>query len=103
PDLKPIYEQWPFKPFLDHDFTVVTLKGLTHEEGNRQIEVDVKSERGDGRSSSVWRRHAKLFLFVPKCQGVGVRGALGGFRAQSLNGPLMVEGSGNRDYQTRYE
>jgi hypothetical protein len=103
PDLKPHYEQFPFKPFLDREFTVVTLKGLTHQEGNRQIEIHVESEQGEARFGSVWRRHAKLILTVPKCQGVGVQGALGGFRVHSLDSPLMVQGGGNRDYQARYE
>jgi hypothetical protein len=103
PDLKHFYVQFPFKPFLDREFTVVTIKGLTYEEGNRQVQISVKSEQGDGRVGSEWRRHAKLILTVPKCQGVGVRGALGGFRAHALSSPLSVEGSGNRDYQTRYD
>jgi len=103
PDMQHEYEQFPFKPFIDRDFTFVTVKGLTHQDGNRQIQVAVHSERGDGQSSSVWRRHVKLILVVPKCEGVGVRGALDGFRARSLNSPLMVEGGGNRDYQKRFE
>jgi hypothetical protein len=103
PDMKHAYEQFPFKPFLDRDFTLISIKGLTHQEGNRQINISVSSERGEGRSASEWCRHAKLILVVPKCQGVGVRGGLRGFRVQSFDGPLMVEGEGNRDYETRYE
>ena len=82
---------------------MVTIKGLTHEEGNRQIQVETKNAEGAGSVSSEWRRHAKLILTVPKCQGVGVQGALGGFRVHSLEAPLMVQGGGNRDYQARYE
>ncbi len=103
PALRHEYEQFPFKPFLDREFTVVSIKGLTHEEGNRQIKVESTNEEGGGRFGSDWRRHAKLLLTVPKCQGVAVRGALGGFRAHSLAAPLMVQGTGNRNYQARYE
>jgi hypothetical protein len=34
-DMKHAYEQFPFKPFLERDFTVISIKGLTHQEGNR--------------------------------------------------------------------
>jgi hypothetical protein len=103
PDLKAMFDQFPFKPFLDREFVVVTIKGLTGEEGNRQIRLESKSERGEGRMGSVWCRHAKLILTVPKCDGVAVQGALGGFRVHLLNAQLMVQGAGDRDYQARYE
>jgi hypothetical protein len=102
-DLKAMYDQFPFKPFLDREFAVVTIKGLTGEEGNRQIRLESLSEQGEGQVGSVWCRHAKLILTVPKCQGVAVQGALGGFRVHSLNAPLMVQGAGNRDYQAHFE
>ncbi len=103
PALRHEYEQFPFKPFLDREFTVVSIKGLKGEEGNRQIKVESTNAEGGGRFGSDWQRRAKLLLTVPKCQGVAVRGALGGFRAHSLAAPLMVQGTGNRDYQARYE
>ncbi len=103
PDLKHHYDQFPFKPFLDREFTVITLKGLSGQEGNRQISVDSRNEHGHGSVSSQWRRHAKLYLTVPKCQGVAIQGALGGLHVRSLNSPLMIQGTGNRDYQTRYQ
>lgn len=103
PGLEHEFERFPFKPFLDREFTFITVKGLTHQEGNRQIELDLRNERGEGSVRSAWRRHAKLVLTVPKCRGVGVRGALGGFRVRSLEGPLMVEGDGDRDYHARFE
>jgi hypothetical protein len=103
PALKHEYERFPFKSFLDREFTVVSIKGLTHQEGNRQISLEVTNEEGSGHSGSEWRRHAKLLLTVPRCQGVAMRGALGGFRVHSLKSPLMVQGEGNRDYRARYE
>jgi hypothetical protein len=98
-----MYDQFPFKPLLDREFVIVTIKGLTAEEGNRQIRLETRSERGEGRVASAWCRHAKLILTVPKCQGVAVQGALGGFRVQTLDAPLMIQGAGNRDYQAHYE
>ena len=103
PDLKHHYDQFPFKPFLDREFTVITLKGLSYQDGNRQISVDSRNEQGQGSLSSKWRRHAKLYLTVPRCQGVAIQGALGGLQVRSLNGPLMIQGTGNRDYHARYQ
>jgi hypothetical protein len=102
PDLKHHYDQFPFKPFLNREFTVITLKGLSHEEGNRQISVDARNELGSGTSSIQWRRHAKLSLTVPKCQGVAIQGGLGGLLVRSLDGPLMIQGSGARDFRAQY-
>ncbi len=102
PALRHEHENFPFKPFLDREFTVVSIKGLTHDEGNRQITLESKNEQGAGRMSSDWRRHAKLILTVPKCRGVGVQGALRGFRVHSLKSALMVQGGGSRDYHAQY-
>ncbi|MEJ7640515.1 MAG: hypothetical protein WKF75_21735 [Singulisphaera sp.] len=71
--------------------------------GNRQIDVTVRSERGDGFSASQWRRHATLTLLVPRCQRVGIRGGLGQLKVRDLNAGLTVLGQGNRDYNAVYE
>ena len=94
PDLKHQFDQFPFKPFLDREFTVITLKGLSYEDGNRQISVDARNELGSGTSSSQWRRHAKLSLTVPKCQGVAIQGGLGGLLRSLARRP--AHDSGNR-------
>jgi hypothetical protein len=91
-----------FKEFIDRDLSYITVEGLTGQEGNQNISLVMRSEKGEGRESSQWRRHAKLKLRVPKCRLVGVRGALGGFRVQDLNTSLSVLGEGNRDYTAIY-
>ena len=103
PALKHEYERFPFKPLLDREFTVISIKGLTHDEGNRQIRLETTNAEGAGRFGSDWRRHAKLLVTVPKCRGVGVQGGLAGFRVHSLRSPLMIQGGGDRDYRARYE
>ena len=103
PDLRHAYERFPFKPLLDREFTVVSIKGLAESEGNRDLQVSVANEKGWMQTRSEWRRHAKLLLTVPKCQGVAVQGAGDGLRVHSLRSPLMVQGGGHRDYQARYE
>jgi hypothetical protein len=97
------WDRFPFKDYLDQDFEYLTVKGLTHEEGNRQIQLEMHNEQGAGVNASEWRRHAKFTVFVPKCRRVGVRGALGGFKVSKLNASLSVEGNGNRDYGVTYE
>ncbi len=102
-DMQNELKRFVFPEFLAHEFPYITLKGLNYEEGNRQIEVSVRSEGGDGFTSGQWRRHATLTLLVPKCRRVGIRGALGQLKVRDLNAGLSVLGQGNRDYQTVYE
>jgi len=92
-----------FPAFLGRDFPYITIKGLDYQQGNRQIQVSVKSERGDAFTSGQWRRHATLTLLVPKCQQVGIRGALGRLKVRDLHAGLSVLGQGNRDYTTVYD
>ena len=102
-DLQGELGRFVFPEFLNREFPYITVKGLDYQEGNRQITVTVKSERGDGFSGSQWRRHATLTLLVPRCQRVGIRGALGRLKVRDLNAGLSVLGQGNRDYTTVYQ
>ena len=96
-------KHFQFPDFLGREFPYITVKGLVYQEGNRQIEVSVRSDGGDGFVSGQWRRHAKLTLLVPKCQRVGVRGGLGGFKVHDLNADLAVRGHGNPEENSVYE
>jgi hypothetical protein len=102
-DMQRELRRFVFPEFLGREFPSITVKGLVHQEGNRQIDVTVRSERGDGFSASQWRRHATLTLLVPRCQRVGIRGGLGRLKVRDLNAGLSVLGQGNRDYTTVYE
>jgi hypothetical protein len=102
-DMQSELRRFVFPEFLGREFPYITVKGMDYQEGNRQIDVTVRSERGDGFSSSQWRRHATLTLLVPRCQRVGIRGALGRLKVRDLNSGLTVLGQGNRDYTTLYE
>jgi hypothetical protein len=99
---KGLWDGFIFKEYIDRDLTHITVDGLTFQEGNRNISLEVRNETGDGSHSSQWRRVAKLRLRVPKCRLVGVRGALGGFRVHDLNTSLSVLGEGNRDFSAIY-
>jgi hypothetical protein len=101
-DMQRELRRFVFPDFLGREFSYLAIAGLDHEGGNRQIDVSVRSERGDGFSSSRWRRHATLTLLVPKCRRVGVRGGLGRLRVEGLDASLSVLGQGNRDYAAEY-
>jgi hypothetical protein len=103
PEWKNDWEQFRFKEYLDREFSYIKIVGLIHQEGNRQISVEVKNEQGAGEMSSQWRRQAKLVLYVPKCGHIGVRGGLAGFKIDSVNAPVTVVGEGDRDYEASYE
>jgi hypothetical protein len=100
---KALWNGFIFKDYIDQELSYITVKGLTHDEGNRQIAVSMLSEQGNGVVGGDWRRHASLKLRVPKCRLVGVQGALGKFRARDLTTPLIVQGNGNRTYGSFYE
>jgi hypothetical protein len=103
PEWKKDWDRFLFKGYLGRDFAHVRMTGLTGQEGNRRISLEMKNEQGAGLSGSEWRRLAKLIVFVPKCRGVGVRGALAGFKVEGLASPLIALGEGDRDYETSYE
>ena len=102
-DMQSELRRFVFPDFLGREFAYITVKGLVYQEGNRQIDVTVRSERGDGFSASQWRRHATLTLLVPRCKRVGIRGGLGRLKVRDLNAGLSVLGQGNRNYTAVYE
>ncbi len=94
----------PFEAFQGRDIDSLTLEGLVHQEGNRQIQYEVIGP--DGKSvGSRWRRHAKLTLYVPKCQSVLVRGCQQGIDISGLDAHLILTsyGSRDRDYNGKFE
>jgi hypothetical protein len=99
---KALWDGFIFKDYIDRDLSYLTVEGLTFQQGNQNIALHVRSEKGEGSHFSQWRRQARLKLRVPKCRLVGVRGALGGFRVQDLSTSLCVLGEGNRDYSAIY-
>ncbi len=92
----------PFEQIWNRDLTVLELEGLEGTEGNSSITIELTT--GEGRSlRSEFRRHARLTLYVPKCDTVAVRGALNGLAVESLPASLAVSGEGDRDYGATYE
>ena len=92
----------PLRDFQGKDVDLLTIEGLTHEQGNRQITVGIRSDDGESQGSE-WRRHASLTVFVPKCQGVLMRGCLKGVAVEGLQAPLTLTDAGSldRDYDSQ--
>jgi hypothetical protein len=90
-----------YRDFQGKDIDILEIEGLTHEQGNRQILVGIKSPDGGATLGSDWQRHAALTVYVPKCRAVVLRGCLAGLDVTDLNASLILSraGSQNRDYE----
>jgi hypothetical protein len=93
----------PYSAYQGHEVDVVSIEGLTHEEGNTQVTVDLKSPNGGGLMGSDWRRRATLTVYVPACEGLLVRGCLSGLAIEGVDAPLTITDSGShdRDYDAK--
>jgi hypothetical protein len=87
----------PYRDFQGKELDVLEIEGLTHEQGNRQVEVGIRSAGGGGMLGGDWRRHAELTVYVPRCKGVLLRGCLVGLDVENLKAPLTATDSGSRD------
>jgi hypothetical protein len=76
-----------FTDFQNKEIDIIEISGLTHDQGNRQLIFEVKSPGGGGRMGGVWQRHARLTVYVPTCNRVGVRGGLEGLEVEATKAP----------------
>jgi hypothetical protein len=90
----------PYRSFQGKEVDVVGIEGLSGQQGNRQITVDLRSPGGEATMGSSWRRQAMLTVYVPKCDGVLLRGCLVSLKVEGLAAPLIVTDSDSldRDY-----
>jgi len=93
-----------FGDFQGKEIDTVHIVGLTGQEGNRQITIELKSNEGESHRS-VWQRHARLTVYVPKTNAMAVRGGLEHLDIQDVKTSLIVtsQGSHNRDYEGEYK
>jgi hypothetical protein len=89
-----------YSVFQGKQADLLTVKGLTHQEGNRQASYDIRSPNGNGQAGSRWRRNAELTLFVPACTALLLQGCEVGTDIAGVDGQLILTsaGSRNRDY-----
>jgi hypothetical protein len=93
-----------YRHFQGKAIDTLEIEGLTHEQGNRQIVVGIKSPGGGGTLGSDWQRHAALTIYVPGCKAVALRGCLAGLDVVDLHASLILSraGSQNRDYDAAF-
>lgn len=87
----------PYREFQGKELDVLEIEGLTHQQGNRQVEIGIRSSGGGATLGSDWRRHAELTVYVPACRGVLLRGCLVGLDVEKLKAPLTATDSGSQD------
>ncbi|HEY2148046.1 MAG TPA: hypothetical protein VGH32_08925 [Pirellulales bacterium] len=90
----------PYRAFQGKEVDVVGIEGLSGQQGNRQVTVDIRSKGGGGAMGSDWRRQAMLTVYVPRSNGVLLRGCLVGLDIDGVKGPLYVTDADSldRDY-----
>ncbi len=91
-----------YRPLQGRQIDVISVKGLAHDEGNRQITLEVGSPNGERSMSSQWQRHATLTVYVPACQVIALQGGLQGVDIESVDASVIVRGDGDRDYNGQY-
>jgi hypothetical protein len=95
----------PYRAYQGKEVDVVGIEGLSGAQGNRQISVDIRSPRGGANLGSDWRRQAMLTVYVPRCQGLLLRGCLEGLDVDNVRAPLIVTDSDSldRDYDGAFQ
>jgi hypothetical protein len=102
-DEKLLLKRVAFEQLWGKTIDAIRIEGLTHKEGNRQIQLKVDSKGGTTNFRSQWRRHIRLTVYVPaSCRIVAVRGAMEGLDVESLDASLELMGQGSRDYEATY-
>ncbi len=87
-----------YEDFQGREFDSLTIEGLRHEHGNRQLQVRTESKGGNGTWGSDWQRHATLTVFVPTCKVVALRGCGVELNVKGLKSKLRI-GHGDSDEQ----
>ncbi len=95
----------PYRTFQGKEVDVVGIEGLSGQDGNRQITIDLRSRGGEASMGSSWRRQAMLTVYVPKCDAVLLRGCLVSLNVEGLAAPLIVTDSDSldRDYDGTFK
>ena len=95
----------PYRSFQGKEIDLVGIEGLSGQEGNRQITVDLRSPGGEATMGSSWRRQAMLTVYVPKCEAVLLRGCLVSLKVEGVAAPLVVTDADSldRDYDGTFQ
>lgn len=91
-----------YRDFQAKEVDTLEVEGLTYDQGNRQLSLEVNSKDGNGSYRSVWRRHAELTVYVPTCKAVAIRGGLEKLEIENIDSSLVItaDDSHDRDYHS---
>jgi hypothetical protein len=84
-----------FRAFQGKDFDTLEIEGLTYQQGNRQIDFEIRSENGSTIVGGEWQRHASLTVYVPACRSVALQGCTENLDVRGVRGDLVVSGAGD--------
>lgn len=90
----------PFHSVQGKGIDVIQVEGLLYAQGNRQISIELRGKTAIS-SSSHWRRHSNLTVYVPSCEWLGIRGGREGVTIDSLDGSLSIVGDDDIDYDAK--
>jgi hypothetical protein len=94
-----------FTPFQGKRCNVLRLRGLSGDQGNKNLSIRIESPGGGGTHSFQWQRHASLTVYVPQCNWIAVNGCLVGIDIAEIESNLLltVKDSRERDYDGKFE
>ena len=93
-----------YRDFQGKEIDTIAIEGLTYEQGNRSVVMEIRSPGGGNVSQSRWQRRASLTVYVPNCNAVALRGCEAGLDVNGLQAALLVtsQGSVDRDYDGKF-
>lgn len=83
----------------------LSVSGLEHDKGNRQLTMRINSQEGGANVFSQWQRHAAVTIYVPPCEHLLVAGCMVKLDIENVKGNLLLTSreSRDRDYQGTFE
>lgn len=93
----------PFTALQGKPCNILSIKGLTFQEGNQHMSGATKSLGGGATSGGYWKRSAQVTIYVPKCANLVVRGCqkLVDIKSVHSNLILTTDGSQDLDYDSK--
>jgi hypothetical protein len=83
--------------FQGKDIDTIEIEGLTHEQGNRWVSIDLAAPGGGGYFAGEWQRRAALTVYVPSCKAVAVRGCRENLDVRGVRTSLVLTSGGSHD------
>jgi len=94
-----------YRTFHGKQIDTLEIEGLTIEQGNQQIGIDIQLTSRTKMTHNAFQRYASLTVYVPACEAMALRGCLGSLDVRGVQGALLVtpDGSQDRNYDGTFE